>query len=263
MSTATAEARDAATAATQAGEEPLSSTQKMAVARAARAFSKYGESRKVMATIAKAIVNLRLTFEKEGRPDFRGETPQYRGAIASLYEAAIPEAEERDSFKVAIRYWVAKEFAARVEAGSLEREALVEAGLMRAPVLDAPAQPQEPRRAATAADKAKTGVVVDGAELTPPEVLVEAERIVSEYATSDALGPIIALQSIARELGPVVAALRDEPTRDKLPGRSLKQSIESLFNLVLDAADLAGIDVDEHLAAWSVAHTNEMEPAAV
>lgn len=248
MGTAAAAAADETT--TEAAPPPLSSQQKMAVARAARAFTSYGESRKVMAKIAKAIVNLRLTFEKDDRPDFRGETPQYRGAIASLYEAAISDPEERESFKVAIRYWVGKEFAARVDAGTLSKEELEAAGIVRAVTPEGTPAPREPRRAATSAEQTSTGVIVDGAELTPPEVLVEAERMVAEHVADASLGPVLAMQSIGRALGPVVAGLRDETLRARLPGRSLRASAENVLTLALDAALLSGTEVEEFFATW-------------
>jgi hypothetical protein len=236
--------------------EPLSGQQKMAVARAARAFSAYGDARKAMATIAKAIVNLRMTFEKDGRPDFRGDTPQYRGAIASLYEAAIPDPEERKSFKVAIRYWIAKEYASRVQTGKISRADLEAAGIMgRNGGTSNRASTREPRRAATEADLTPTGVTVDGDELRPNEVLAEAERIVAEHVKDNSLGVILAMQSIGRELGPVVAALRDPEVRDKQPGRSLKQAAETILLLALDLASLSGLDVQEHVGEWSQAVT--------
>jgi hypothetical protein len=248
MSSTTAEETTTNGTADEASPTPLSSTQKMAVARAARAFSTYGEAKKAMAKIAKAIVNLRLTFEKDGRPDYRGETPQYRGAIASLYEAAITDENERQSFKVAIRYWVGKEFAARVKNGTLIEADLIAAGVMTAST-DTPTEPA-PRRNGS---DVPTGVVVDGTELTPTEVMVEAERIVAEHVTDKSLGVVIAVQSISRTLGPVVAALRDEDTRTHLPGRSLRQGVEQVLNLALDAAKLSDIDVEEFFASWSAA----------
>lgn len=249
MSSTTAEETTTNGTAEEASPTPLSSTQKMAVARAARAFSTYGEAKKAMAKIAKAIVNLRLTFEKDGRPDYRGETPQYRGAIASLYEAAITDEAERQSFKVAIRYWVGKEFAARVKNGTLIEADLIAAGVMTA-TPDAP--PTEPTTRRNGSD-VPTGIVVDGTELTPTEVMVEAERIVAEHVTDKSLGVVIAVQSISRTLGPVVAALRDDDTRTHLPGRSLRQGVEQVLNLALDAAKLSDIDVEEFFASWSAA----------
>lgn len=239
--------------AERAAREPLSPPQKMAVARAARAFASWGEARKSMAKIAKAIVNLRLTFEKEGRADYRGETPQYRGAIASLYEAAIHDASERESFKVAIRYWVAKEFAARVEAGDLIREELVAAGVMRASS-NKPTMPPAPPRAA-GEEMLTTGIYSNEEELTPTAVLVAAEEVAAEHVSHPSLGPVLVLQSIGRELGPVVAALRDDAIRDKQPGRALKASVETMLGLAIDAAVLVGIDVEDFAVSWFAQHS--------
>lgn len=241
---------EAAAAAEATVEESLTPHQKQAVANAARAFASYGDVKKAMAKIAKAIVNLRLTFEKDGRPDYRGETPQYRGAIATLYENAIPDPDERESFKVSIRYWVAKEFAARVEDGrsKITKEALQEAGLMQE--RPAPTEPREPRRAATPATATPTGVIAEGKELSPSQVLVQAERVVEQHVADESLGVVMAVQSIGRELGPVVAALRDDAVRNKLPGKALTQAVEQVLGLSLDAAHLAGIDIMEFSAAW-------------
>jgi hypothetical protein len=235
--------------------EPLTLTgeQKMAVARAARAFQTYGDVKKVMPRIAKAIVSLRLTFEKDNRPDYRGETPQYRGAVASLYESAIPDADERETFKVAIRYWVGKEFAARVEKGELKKADLIAAGVMSEPKVQTPKERQGRRQRSAHS----TGIMLDGVELSPPEVLVEAERIVAEHVANSSLGAVLALQSIGRELGPVVAVLRDNEKREKLPGRSLRGSIESLLTLSLDAAMLSGITVEDFVASWEAAKEAE------
>lgn len=252
----TVAAPEAETPTEEVTEAQLSTEQKRAVASAARAFSGYGETRKAMAKIGKAIVNLRLQFEKDGRPDYRGETPQYRGAIASLYEAAIHDPVERETFKVAIRYWVAKEYAARVDAGALNRAELEAAGIMRAVVAPPIAAPREPRRAKTQEQEIKTGVTVDGVELTPGEVMVEAERVVLEHVADASLGPVIAMQSVARTLGPIVAGLRNEDIRSKLPGRSLRQASESILMLALDAAFLSGIEVEDFIASWH-AHAEE------
>lgn len=231
-------------------EELLSPEQKRAVQATARAMSSYGEERKFMAKVAKAIVNLRLTFEKDGRPDYRGETPQYRNAITDLYEAAIRDPDERASFKVAIRYWVGKEFAARVEKGELARADLEAAGIVQAVAPAAPGTPREPRRAATVAEDTPTGIVADGHELSPPEVLVAAERMVTEHVADEALGAVMALQSVARTMGPIVAGLRDEGIRAKQPGRALRSSTEQVLTLALDSAQLAGVEVEEFVASW-------------
>lgn len=252
----------------QAQKEPLSRSQKMAVARAARAFASYGDAKKAMAKIAKSIVSLRLTFDKDGRPDFRGETPQYRGAIASLYEATIPDEAERNAFKVAIRYWVGKEFAARIDAGDIEAAELEDAGIgltSNRPASSASTgtREREPRRAATAADLTPTGVMVDGNELTPPEVVVEAERIVEAHVAADeVLGPVMALQHVGRELGPIVAALRDEEVRGKQPGRAILAASEQLLTLSLDAAALSGVEVEEFVASWMSVHAEPVSEVA-
>lgn len=257
--TATAEAE--AEQEEQTEEVSLTPEQKRAVAATARAFSTYGEARKTMAKVAKAIVNLRLAFEKEGRPDFRGETPQYRGAIADLYEAAIHDPDERASFKVAIRYWVGKEFAARVANGSLQADALEAAGIVQAiaPTSPRPTTPQEPRRARTVAEDTPTGIVAGGHELSPPEVLVAAERIVSEHIGDEALGAVMALQSVARTLGPIVAGLRDEDVRAKQPGRALRSSTEQVLTLALDSAMLAGVEIEEFIASWYAENASAVE----
>lgn len=238
----------------------LSAPQKMAVARAARAFATYGDAKKSMAKIAKSIVGLRLTFEKDGRPDYRGETPQYRGAIASLYEATIPSDTERHAFKVAIRYWVAKEFAARVKAGSIKAAELEKAGIGLPN--EASQSTTAPRRAASEASGTPTGVKMDGRELSPSEVLVEAERMVAEHGANAVLGPVMTLQSLGRSLGPVVAALRVPSILERQPGRAIQSATEHVLTLSLDAASLTGVEVEEFVASWAAAHAEETSEVA-
>lgn len=226
--------------------EPLSTEQKRAVGMAAKAFTMYyHDAQKAYKHIAKAIVSLRLTFQKDGKPDFRGETPQYRGAVADLYESAIPDPDERSSFKVSIRYWVSKEYTRRVESKEIKKGDLEAAGIMK-PIR--PRQEQEPRRPIPSNER--TGLSAKGKALRPAEVLAEAERIVKEHVTNGgSLGPVVALQSVAREMGPIVAALRDPDV--KLPGRSLKAAAEHVLQLALDAAELAGLEVEDSVAEWA------------
>lgn len=228
---------------------PLTGAQRMAVARATRAFGSYGDVQKSMAKIAKAIVSLRITFEKDGRPDYRGETPQYRGAIAALYEATIEDPKERASFKVAIRYWVAKEFAARVAAGKIDAKDLEAAGIGTTDDDDAPpAREREPRREDV--KHVPTGVTMGERELSPHEVVAEAERILAEHVVDEHLGIVLSLQHVSRELAPIVEGLRRDEVRDRQPGRALQAASQQLLNLALDAAALGGVEIERQVAGW-------------
>lgn len=232
---------------------PLTRQQKTAVARTHRAFGTYGDAQKVMATIAKAIVSLRLTFDKDGRPDYRGETPQYRGAIAALYEATIADETERRAFKVAIRYWVAKEFASRVEKGTLKAKDLQAAGVGSTLDDDDADEPitRERRTRTENGNSPLTGVIVDGNELTPNEVVAEAERILAEHVVDPSLGIVMSVQHVARELGSVVQGLRNEDARSKQPTKTLKSASEQMLLHALDAASLGGVDVVEFVGTWT------------
>lgn len=215
---------------------PLNQKQRLAVGRCAKAFREYGTARVTMGRIARAVVNLRLSFEKDGRPDYRGETAEYRAAVSKVYETAITDAEEREQFKTAIRYWISKELATRVEAGTLQASDLEEVGITK------------PSRPASLKPKAN-GV------LTPKDALARVEEIVTKNVANNEIGPVLALQSIGREMGPVVAALRDDALRGKLPKKSLRGATRSLLNLTLDAAVLTGIDVEEFVTEWFEQHS--------
>lgn len=214
MAPTATDAQDAPTPEAEARK--LNREQTAAVARLFRAFQGYGAARKTMASIARAVVSLRLTFEKDGQPDYRGDTAQYRLTVATIYEQVIPEPDERAAFKTAIRYWIGKEYAARVAKGDLRVEDLQAAGLML------PAQPRGRRESADAGDEAPS--IPDG--------------------------PLSVLVHVARQLAPVVDVLHDVNVMADIDAASLRETAALLLAQVMEVATIAGIDVPTYVDEW-------------
>jgi len=205
---------------------PLTQKQRLAVGRCFKALKQYGATREFMVRAARAIVNLRLTFEVDGRPDYAGESAAYKAAVSEVYKRVIDDEEERAAFKVAIRYWISKEFTARVNAGEIKSDDLLEAGL------------EKPMREPTA-------------RAPKPSLQEQIETLVTKQLESDdPVAPVAVLQTISRELGPVVAVLRDEARRSALPKRSFHKAAREVLGLALDMAAQADIDVEEFAADW-------------
>lgn len=213
----------------------LDRSQRAAMARCGKALATYGEVKKRMAAIAKAVVDMRLTFQKDGHPDVRGESAQYRGAIASVYEKHIPDPEERSAFKVAIRYWVSKEWASRVESGAVAADLLETNGITK------PTRAPAARSVSPATDtlrSVKELMEVVGA--APPEMVIEeVEKILTDNL--DKLSPMVVLGSIERELTAVVAELRHGIS--EIPPRAFKRVSQAILEDALSLADLAGVEV--------------------
>ncbi len=255
----TPRSKEVAAAAEMDERVKLNPEQRMAVARCARAFSSYGSARKAMASIAKAVIDMRLKFEHNGKPDVRGESAQYRAHITTLYENTIPDETEREAFKAAIRYWIGKEWTARVQAGTVPEKLLRDAGIL------GPMRQERTRSRSTGEQKSEenhsNGVVTDrqwlqalrgpGGErveptevlqhLKPEVVLHEAQRIMQ--AGLDHLTPVITLQTCESGLQSALEALLENGTSN-LPKRSLKRSAGNVLKLAIEVASLAGADVE-------------------
>lgn len=217
---------------------PLSQVQRAALMRTSKAMSAYGDVRKRMTSIAKAIVDLRLTFTKDdGQPDYRGDTAQYRGAVAGVYEKAIPDAEERAAFKVSIRYWIGKEFDSRVEAGTIEAADLTEAGFDR----PTRSRGETPDGTPIVPGTHDTGLqTVEGDPVLAEDLLHEVERIVEDPLGE--LAPMAVLGSIERSLSSVASQL-SKGGAVGMPPRAFKRVAQALLEDVLVVADLAGVDI--------------------
>ena len=212
--------------------------------------SGYRKTQRAMATIASSIVDLRMTFLKDGKPDYRGETPEYRQAIGRIYEEILKDEDQRSAFKTAIRYWISKEFQARVESGKLDATELFASGIER---------PSRPKRSTKKApepvadgnefhlDKESGEVTRNGKSLSHKQLRKAAEGVAVEYLAD--IGPVTMMRSVTSELKALLQALSD-PDAGVSPRSSVfRGAVKNLLIVTHEIAKAADVSLEEAIPA--------------